>query len=92
MNLRKDHLHDVYPLSNQNLTVRLGPFYLTDEDSGATGSSCNSICGYGRVPWDNPNKKTFLNCFSDLRIFNPFTTFSDGSLGSSIDEGRSKMR
>ena len=26
MNLRKDHLHDVYPLSNQNLTVRLGPF------------------------------------------------------------------
>ena len=46
---------------------------------------------YDQKPCDNLTSQlpgTFLS-FED---FNPFTTFSDGCLGSGNDEGRSKMR
>tara|TARA_B100000678_G_scaffold252650_1_gene228732 strand:+ start:99 stop:293 length:195 start_codon:yes stop_codon:yes gene_type:complete len=36
--------------------------------------------------------KILVVSFLNLMIFNPITTFSDGCLGSSNDEGRSKMR
>ena len=78
-------------LFNLNLTVSSwGLRNLSDWLRGICKLPC-FICGDSWVPGDNLNF-TLSWIFFLLRIFNPFTTFSDGCLGSSIDEGRSKMR
>ena len=61
-------------------------------DSRVSGGSV-ALCGATA----GGHGKTLTSNFLEFRCYNfgflnPFTTFSDGCLGSNIDEGRSKMR
>ena len=88
MNLRKDHLHDVYPNFKpesycESLFTELTRGQL-EAAAFYTWLRPGAMC--------QPQLQTFSNFFFLCGFFNPFTTFSDGCLGSNIDEGRSKMR
>ena len=56
--------------------------------SGGKIALCGVVAGWRVMNLAN----ILVVSFFHLTIFNPITIFSDGCLGSSNDEGRSKMR
>ncbi len=83
MNLRKDHLHEC-PFQNPEFYCE---FMKASKGVGMAQGRLAEELDVNLITL----AKSFLGFFVRFRIYH-ITTFSDGCLGSSNDEGRSKMR